>query len=116
VRILPFRKICVGRRQDVTGLVTFLFFFFPCCEDLLDLLRPLNFSTAVLTELGLEKNLVMTILAEESLLVRPASFRYVGDPLIPYGWSVLREYVALRRFGLKIVGMGRVCCTVSLQR
>ena len=100
----------------MTELEVFLLFLLPCCEDLLDLLRPLNFSAAILTVFGLEKNFVMTVFAEESLLLRLARFCDVGGPLIPYAQSALREYVALRRFGLKNIGAGRARYTVSLQR
>jgi hypothetical protein len=80
VTMLPFRKMCVGCRHEVTELEVFLLFLFPCCEDLLDLLRPLNFSAAILTVFGLEKNFVMTVFAEESLLLRFVRFCDVGDP------------------------------------
>lgn len=57
-------------------LVTFLFFFLPSGDDFLDFLRPLNLSAAFVAVLGLEKNLALTVVAEESLLAR---FLCLGD-------------------------------------
>jgi len=53
----------------------------PRGEDLLDLLRPLNLSAAVVAVSGLEKNLALTVLAEESLLQRFRDNGYVRNPL-----------------------------------
>ncbi len=48
--------------------MTFLFFL-PGGDDFLDFLRPLNLPAALVAVLGLEKNLTLTVLAEEPLLL-----------------------------------------------
>ena len=62
--------------NGVADLVVFLFLFLPRVKDFSDFFRPLNPSAAIVAVLGLEKNLALTVVAEESLLL---GFFFVGD-------------------------------------
>lgn len=66
--------------NGVADLVTLLFFFLPSIEDFLDFFRPLNLSAAIVTIFGLEKDLALTVVAEESLLLGFFFVRHVRAP------------------------------------
>jgi hypothetical protein len=58
----------MGSRNSVLRLVIFLLLLVPRSENPLDLLGPLNLSAAVVAVLGLEEDLALAVIAEESLL------------------------------------------------
>jgi len=58
----------MGSRASVLRLVIFLLLLVPRSENPLDLLGPLNLSAAVVAVLGLEEDLALAVIAEESLL------------------------------------------------
>jgi len=57
-----------------------LLFFLPSIEDFLDFFRPLNLAAAIVAILGLEKDLALAVVAEESLLLGFFFVSHVQSP------------------------------------